>query len=64
MKGDLNGMVIGDRQTELNISKTADLLEFSHLNILGFTEYGLKKKKYPVIDGFLSKNALLMKISS
>ncbi len=43
-KGDLSdferGMVVGARQTGLSISKTTDLL--------GFSENGPKKRKYPV----------------
>ncbi len=62
-KGDLSdferGMVVGARQADLSISKTEDLLGYSH-TILGFTENGPKKIKYPVSGSCVDKNALLM----
>ncbi len=62
-KGDLSdferGMVVGARQADLSISKTADLLGFSHAN-LGFTENCPKKIKYPVTGRCVDENALLM----
>ncbi len=53
------GMVVGARQADLSISKTADLLGYSHTN-LGFTENGPKKIKYPVSRSCVDENALLM----
>ncbi len=48
-KGDLSdferGMVVGARRAGLSISKTVDLLGFSHTTISRFTEYGVKKRK-------------------
>ncbi len=42
-------MVVGDRRAGLSISKTGDILGFSHAQpSLGFTENGPKKRKYPV----------------
>ncbi len=63
-KGDLSdferGMVVGVRRTGLSISKTADLLGFSHTTISRFTENDLKKRKYPVSGSCVDENALLM----
>ncbi len=55
------GMVVGARRTALSISETADLLGFPHTQpSLGFTENGLKKRKYPVSGSCVDENALLM----
>ncbi len=67
-KGDLSDsgrrMVVGARRAGLSISKTADLLGFSHTTIsrerLFFTENGLKKKKCPVSGSCVDENALWM----
>ncbi len=63
-KGDLSdferGIVVGSRRAGLSISKTADLLGFSHTTISRFTENGPKKRKYPVIGSCVDENALLM----
>ncbi len=54
-------MVVGVRQAGVSISKTTDLLGFSCTTIyLGFTENGLKKRKYPVSGSCVDENALLM----
>ena len=42
------GMGVGARRAGLSVSETADLLGFSRTIISGFTENGLKKRKYPV----------------
>ncbi len=64
VKGDLSdferGMVVGARRTGLSISKTADLLGFSHTTISRFTENGPKKRKYQVSGSCVDENALLM----
>ncbi len=61
-KGDLSdfecGMVVGARLAGLSISKTADT--FHTQPSLGFTENGLKKRKYPVSGSCVDENALLM----
>ncbi len=63
-KGDLSdferGMVVGAIRAGLSISKTADLLGFPCTTILGFTENGPKKKKYPVSGSCVDENALLI----
>ncbi len=63
-KGDFSdferGMVVGARQADLSISKTADLLGFSPQPSLGFTENGPKNIKYPVTGRGVDENALLM----
>jgi len=63
-KGDLSGfkcgMVVGTRRAGLSISETSDLLGFSRTTISGFTEIGLKKRKYPVSDSCVDENVLLM----
>ncbi len=63
-KGDLSdferGMVVGARRADLSISKTADLLGFSHTTSLGFTDNGPKKRQYPVSGSCVDENALLM----
>ncbi len=64
-KGDLSdferGMVVGARRASLSISKTADLLAFSHAQpSLGFTENGPKKRKYLVSGSCVDENTLLM----
>ncbi len=52
MKGDLrdfeHGMVVGARRAGLTISKTADLLGFSHTTISRVYRECPKKRKYPV----------------
>ncbi len=52
-------MVVGARRTGLSISQTADLLGFHTQPSLGFTENGLKKRKYPVSGSCVDENALL-----
>ncbi len=63
-KGDLSDfecrMVDGARRAGLSISKTADLLGFSHTTISRVTENGPKKRKYPVSGSCVNENALLM----
>ncbi len=55
------GMVVGARWAGLSISKTADLLGFSHTTIsLEFIENGPKKRKYPVRGSCVDENTLLM----
>ncbi len=54
------GMVVGTRRAGLSISKTADLLGFSHATISMFTENDPKKRKYPVSSSCVDENALLM----
>ncbi len=55
------GMVVGVRRAGLSISKTADLLGFSHTTIsIGFTENGPKKKQYPVNGSCVDENAFLI----
>ncbi len=62
-KGDLSdferGMVVGARRADLSISKTADLLGFSHTTSLGFTENGLKKRQYPVSGSCVDEKYLV-----
>ncbi len=65
-KGDLSdferGMVVGARRAGLSISKTADLLGFSHTTIFRvYTEWSEKQtKKNPVSGSCVDENALLM----
>ncbi len=63
-KGDLRdfecGMVVGARRAGLSISKTADLLGFSHTTISRVTENSLKKRKYPVSGSCVNEKALLI----
>ncbi len=63
-KGDLSdfecGMVVGARRAGLSISKTADLLGFSHTTISRVYTIGPKKRKYPVSGSCVDENALLM----
>ncbi len=47
-----HGMVVGDRQAGLSISKT----QLS----LGFTENDPEKRKYPVSGSYVDKHVLLM----
>ncbi len=53
-------MVVDATRTGLSISQTADLLGFHTQPSLGFTENGLKKRKYPVSGSCVDENALLM----
>ncbi len=53
-------IVVGLRRAGLSISKTADLLGFSHTTISRFTENGPKKRKYPLSSSCVNENALLM----
>ncbi len=57
-KGDLSdfehGMVVGGRRAGLSISKTTDLLGFSHTTISRVTENG--PKKYPVSGSCVNEN--------
>ncbi len=61
-KGDLSdfesGMFDGARQAGLSISKTADLLEFSHTTISRVYREWSEKRKNPV--SCVDENALLM----
>ncbi len=51
------------RRAGLSISKTADLLGFSRTTVsIGFTENGLKKRKYPVSRSCVDKNALMSEV--
>ncbi len=49
-KGDLSerGMVVGARRADLSISQLLIYWDFHTQPSLGFTENGLKKRKYPV----------------
>ncbi len=63
-KGDLSdfecGVVVSARRVGLSISEAAGLLGFHAQPPLGFTENGLKKRKYLVSSSSLGENALLM----
>ncbi len=53
-------MVVGARRAGLSISKTADLLRFSHTTISSVYRECSKKRKYPVSGSCVDENALLM----
>ncbi len=63
-KGDLSdferGMVVGARRAGLSISRSADLLGFSHVTISRVYREGPKKRKYSLSGSCVDKNALLM----
>ncbi len=63
-KGDLRdferGIVVGARRAGLNISKTDDLLGFSHTTISRVYRECQKKRNYPVSCSCVDENALLM----
>ncbi len=63
-KGDLSdfecGMVVGARRAGLSIQKLLIYWNFHAQQSLGFTENGLKKRKYPVSGSCEDENALLM----
>ncbi len=63
-KGDLSdferGMVVGARQAGLIFQKLLIYWDFHAQPSLGFTENGLKKRKYPVSGSCVDENALLM----
>ncbi len=61
-KGDLSDFehgMIGARRADLRFQKLL-IWDFHAHTILGFTENGLKKRKYPVSSSCVDKNALLM----
>ncbi len=53
-------MVVGVRRAGLSISKPLIYWDFHAQPCLGFTENGLKKRKYPVRASCVEENALLM----
>ncbi len=53
-------MVVGARRADLSISQTAIYWDFHTQPSLGFTENGLKKRKYPAGGSCVDENALLM----
>ncbi len=63
-KGDLSdfecGMVVGARQAGLSISKTADLLGFSHTTISRDNREWSKKEKISSEQQLCRQNALFM----
>ncbi len=63
-KGDFSdfehGMVVGARRSGLSIQKLLIYWNFHAQQSLGFTENGLKKRKYPVSGSCEDENALLM----
>ncbi len=63
-KGDLSdferGMVVGARGLVWVFQKLLIYWDFHAQPSLGFTENGLKKRKYPVSGSCVDENALLM----
>ncbi len=62
-KGDLSdferGMVVGARRAGLSISKTADLLGYSHTTISWVYREWSEKGKYQVSGSCVAENALI-----